>query len=119
MIVGLLQDLFFSARVRETAKQLGLPCEIVKDPATLVDRVRETGARLVICDLNLKAGDAVAAVRALRADPATSGVRVVGFLHDVQEELMLAAEQAGCDQVLSKGQLTRMLPGLLSPPASR
>jgi CheY-like chemotaxis protein len=114
MVIGLLSDLFFSARVRETAKQLGLPCEIVKDAGQLVERVRQAGPALVIADLNLKTGDPVAAVRALRADPATRAVRVVGFLHDVQEDLMLAAEQAGCDEVLSKGQLTRRLPDLLS-----
>jgi CheY-like chemotaxis protein len=120
MVIGLVSDLFFSARVRETAKQLGLPCEILKDPAGLVDRVRQAGAgAVVIADMNLKTGDAVAAVRALRADPATQKVPVIGFLHDVQEELMLAAEQAGCDQVLSKGQLTRRLPDLLGAKAPR
>ena len=113
MVVGLLSDLFFSARLRETAKALGLPCEIVRDPALLVERVRSTSPRLVVADLNLKSGDAVAAVRELRADPETRAVPIIGFLHDVQEELMAAGEAAGCDQVLSKGQLTRMLPDLL------
>jgi CheY-like chemotaxis protein len=113
MVIGLVSDLFFSARIRETAKQLGLPCEIVRDAAKLVERVKGTAPKIVIADLNLRPGDAVAAVRQLREDPDTGSVPVIGFLHDVQEELMRAGEEAGCDQVLSKGQLTRMLPDLL------
>jgi CheY-like chemotaxis protein len=114
MVIGLLSDLFFSARIRETAKALGLPCEIVRDPAALRDAVRRLAPRVVVADLNLKSGDAVAAIRELRADPETRAVPVIGFLHDVQEELMAAGEAAGCDRVLSKGQLTRLLPELLS-----
>ena len=114
MVIGLLSDLFFSARLRETAKALGLPCEIVRDPAALRERVRTLAPRIVIADLNLKSGDAVAAVRELRADPETRAVPIIGFLHDVQEELMAAGEAAGCDRVLSKGQLTRLLPDLLA-----
>lgn len=114
MVLGLLTDLFFSARIRETARQLGLPCEILRDPAAFLARAREAPPAVAILDMNLKSGDAAAVVRALRADPATQAVPIVGYLFDRQEELMLAAEEAGCDRVLSRGQLTRMLPDLLS-----
>jgi DNA-binding NarL/FixJ family response regulator len=111
MVLGLLTDLFFSARIRETAKQLGVPCEILRDPAVFVDRVIATPPRLVIVDMNLKGADAAAVVRNLRAR--APDVTVIGYLYDAQEELMLAAEEAGCHQVLSRGQLTRKLPELL------
>ena len=42
MVIGLCSDLFFSARLRETAKALGLACEIVRDPALLFERVRQS-----------------------------------------------------------------------------
>ncbi len=112
MVVGLLSDLFFAARIRETAKQLGVPCVIVRDPAELAGRVAD--ARLVIVDMNLRGADAAAAVRALKADPATRGVRVVGYLFDAHEDLIRAARAAGCDQVLSRGGLTRKLPELIA-----
>ncbi len=114
MVLGLLTDLFFSARIRETAKQLGLPCEILRDPAAFTARVRETAPQAVIIDMNLKGADAPAVVRELRAGERTRETPIVGYLFDVQEDLMLAAEEAGCDRVLSRGQLTRMLPDLLS-----
>jgi DNA-binding NarL/FixJ family response regulator len=112
MVLGLLSDLFFSARIRETARQLALPCDIVRDPEALLARVAKDAPTVIIVDMNLKTGDAAAAVRSLRASHAD--LRIVGYLYDSQEELMLAAEEAGCDRVLSRGQLTRMLPDLLS-----
>jgi CheY-like chemotaxis protein len=112
MVLGLLTDLFFSARIRETARQLGLPCEIARDPAALLERARAAAPTAIIIDMNLKGADAAAIVRELRAT--APGLPIVGYLFDAQEDLMLAAEEAGCDRVLSRGQLTRMLPDLLS-----
>src|SRR5215472_18962697 len=109
MVVGLVSDLFFAARIRETAKQLGVACVIVRDPAALATHA--AGARLVIVDMNLRGHDAAAAVRALKA---TSPARVVGFLFDDHEDLIRAARAAGCDQVLSRGGLTTKLPDLLA-----
>ena len=108
MVLGLVSDLFFGARIRETAKQLGVACVIVRDPAALASHV--AGADLVIVDMNLKGHDAAAAVRELKARHA---VRVIGYLFDAHEELIRAARAAGCDQVLSRGGLTKKLPDLL------
>jgi CheY-like chemotaxis protein len=113
MLVALVADLFFGARIRETARQLGVPCEIVKDPAELA--ARAASARLIIVDMSLRAGDPVAAVRALKADARTRDVKVIGYLFDAQEELIRTARAAGCDRVLSRGGLTQKLPELLRP----
>src|SRR6266705_4933988 len=104
IVYALCADLFFSARIRETAKQLGTACEIFRDPAAVVARVVATAPGLVIVDMNLKTGDSAAAVRALKA--AAPVVPVVGFLHDAHEDLIRAAREAGCDKVLSRGGLT-------------
>ncbi len=112
MVIGLLTDLFFSARIRETAKTLGLPCEIVRTPEQLMEKA--PGASAVIVDMNLKTADAGQVVASLRANETTRMLPIVGYLFDAQEDLMIAAEKAGCDRVLSRGQLTRMLPDLLS-----
>ena len=111
MVVALVADLFFGARIRETAKQLGIPCELVRDPALLVERA--AGARLIIADMSLRTGDPAAAVRALKADPRTAAIPVVGYLFDAQDELIRTAREAGCDKVLSRGGLTQKLPELI------
>jgi DNA-binding NarL/FixJ family response regulator len=111
MLVALCADLFFGARIRETAKQLAIPCEIVRDPDQLV--ARAAGARLVIVDMSLRAGDPASAVRALKARHPE--IKVVGYLFDAQDELIRTARAAGCDKVLSRGGLTQKLPELLRP----
>jgi CheY-like chemotaxis protein len=113
MLVALVADLFFGARIRETAKQLGIPCELVREPDKLLERA--VGAKLVIVDMSLRAGDPAAAVRALKADARTRDIRVVGYLFDAQDELIRTARAAGCDKVLSRGGLTQKLPELLRP----
>jgi CheY-like chemotaxis protein len=116
VVLAVVQDLFFSARIRETARQLGLACETLRDPAALVERAAATAPRTIIVDMSAKLGDPAAAVRALRADPRTRGLYVVGYLFDAQDELIRVARAAGCDKVLSRGGLTAKLPDLLTRP---
>lgn len=113
MLLGLVGDLFFGARIRETAQQLGIDCELVKDPAALLERAAATTPRLVIVDMSLRRGDPAAAVRALKADERTRAVTVVGYLFDSDDAAIRAARDAGCDKVLSRGGLTQRLPELL------
>ncbi len=113
MVLAMVQDLFFTARIRETARQLGLACETLRDPAALVERAAATAPAIVIVDMSARSGDPVAAVRALRADERTRALFVVGYLFDAQEDLIRVAREAGCDKVLSRGGLTKKLPQLL------
>src|SRR5262245_37538902 len=110
----MVQDLFFGARIRETARQLGLDCETLRDPAALVDRAAAVLPRVIIVDLSARSGDPAAAVRGLRADPRTRELFVVGYLFDAQDEIIREARAAGCDKVLSRGGLTQKLPDLLA-----
>src|SRR5262245_18748858 len=103
-VYALVADLFFSARIRETAKQLGATCETFRDPAAALARVAGAPPDLVIVDMDLKTGDATAAVRALKSS--APSLPVVGYLHDAHDELIRAARAAGCDKVLSRGGLT-------------
>ena len=113
MVVAMVQDLFFGARIRETATQLGLRCELVRDPAELP--ARAAGAAIILVDMSARRGDPAAAVRALKADPATRDIPVVGYLFDSHDETIREARAAGCDKVLSRGGLTQKLPELLRP----
>jgi CheY-like chemotaxis protein len=113
MVLGLVADLFFGSRIREVARQLGVEVELVKTPDRLVARAADAGPRLVIVDMSLRAGDPAGAVRALKADPRTQAVPIVGYLFDSDEQAIRAARAAGCDRVLSRGGFTQKLPELL------
>jgi DNA-binding NarL/FixJ family response regulator len=111
MLLGLV-DLFFGARLREVARALGVPCELLRDATLLVERAA-AGAHLVVVDMGARSGDPAAAVRALKADARTCKIPVVGFLHHQDEAALGAARAAGCDRILSRGGLTEKLPDLL------
>ena len=67
---------------------------------------------LVIVDLSLPGldlGELIAGLRALPNSPRT----IVGFAPHVHEAALLAAQQAGCDVVMSRGQFNAQLDELL------
>ena len=106
-VVYLVRDLLFVSKIRETAARLGLEVERAADAAGLHAAARE--ARLVIVDLRLP--EALDALDRLAADPATAGVRAVGFVDHEQVEAMRAR---GCGTVLAKGRFASELPALLA-----
>jgi CheY-like chemotaxis protein len=114
MLLGLVADLFFATRIRETARQLGIECAIERDPARLAARAVELSPSVIIADMSLRGGDPAAAVRALKADERTRAIPVVGYLFDSDEDGIRVARAAGCDKVLSRGGLTKRLPEIIA-----
>jgi hypothetical protein len=105
-VVYLIQDMLFSSKLRETAKQTGVTVQAVRDPAAWAAAARE--AKLAIVDLRLPA--ALEALDAL----AGAGVRTVGFIDHEKIEVMDAARAKGCADVMAKGQFANALPKLLA-----
>jgi CheY-like chemotaxis protein len=110
-ILVVVDDLFFLARIRETAAQVGVGIEFVA-PDQLTARIQHGRPRAVILDLNCRTASAADLVRALKNGP-WSKVPVVGFVSHVQGDLIAAAKEAGCDTVLARSAFTRDLPALL------
>jgi DNA-binding NarL/FixJ family response regulator len=117
MLVAAVDDLFFSARIKETARQVGAPIEIVtpaKLKGILEERLAEGTVDSVILDLN--AAGAVGVIQALKAGQRTRKVPIIGFASHVAKDLIAAARDAGCDQVLARSAFTTRLPELLASP---
>lgn len=111
-IVAVVDDLFFLAKIRETARQLALPLETAP-PASLKSSLVSGEAGAVLLDLNHRSGRAVETIADLKKDPLTREIPIVGFLSHVQGELAQAARAAGCDQVLARSAFSQQLPDLL------
>jgi hypothetical protein len=111
-VVYLVHDLFFGAKIAETASRLGVSAEKAADASALQQAAR--AARVAIVDLRL--AGALDAVARLAGDPATARVRSIGFIDHENVEVMQAARAAGCATVLSKRRFASELPALLSPP---
>ena len=111
-IAVLVDDLFFLAKIQETAKALGakvLSLNAQSSPAV----VAEAHPRAVIIDLNLRSASPLDSIRALKGDPANSPIPIVAFASHVQGQLIADARAAGCDSVLARSAFTRQLPQLL------
>jgi DNA-binding NarL/FixJ family response regulator len=111
-IVALVEDLFFLAKIRETAKALGIAV-VTGDPRRGPTSIAEAEPQAIIIDLNSRGLPAVDWIRALKADPLTLPIRIVGFASHVQEQLISAARAAGCDSVMARSAFTQQLPNLL------
>jgi CheY-like chemotaxis protein len=112
VILAAVDDLIFLSKIQQTARLIGALVEPV-DPRKLEQRVAPAGVCAVILDLNHRSGSAVEALRALKANPATAHVPVVGFVSHVQSDLIAAARDAGCDDVLARSAFTAQLAQLL------
>jgi len=122
VILVAVEDLFFLARIQETARQVGVTVEPVspaKLTADLEDRAGRASVGAVVLDLNCRSAYAVDLVRALKANRLTSGIPVLGFVSHVQSDLISAARAAGCDTVLARSAFTQHLPQLLSTMVGR
>lgn len=115
-VVALVDDLFFQARMAETARQVGVELKMVTTGEALLAEVKgnEAGQNspgLVIVDLNARQG-ALEALERLRE--AGNQRPVVAFLSHVQVELAERARAAGCQQVLPRSKFTQNLAAILS-----
>ena len=113
-VVALIDDLFFQAKVRTALHHLGLAVEIVPDGECLHARLQEGETpALVIVDLTLRSGDAVALIRDLRAGAHGHPAPVLAFGSHVAVEVQKQALQAGASQVVAKSAFAKRLPQLV------
>jgi DNA-binding NarL/FixJ family response regulator len=111
-VLLLTSDLVFASKVAAAATRQGVTLETALGPAALVDKLAASPARLVIVDLNtarLDLADLVPRVRATVPAPA-----VLAFGPHVQEAMLAAAQKAGCDHVMSRGQFNAQMDAILA-----
>lgn len=117
-VLALAADLIFASRIRATATAVGATVHVVRSADELLARAGETVPRLVLVDLEARAGDPAGAITRLRATPATADVPIVAFASHVNREAIEAARAAGASRVLARSAFVRELPALLAgPPA--
>ena len=93
------------------AKSNGVAISLVADQAALTDKVA-ADCQLALIDLSLDRLNLPAAVRAIRAG--APAARVIAYGPHVDEGLLADAKEAGCDQVLTRGQFNQQYAELLA-----
>jgi DNA-binding NtrC family response regulator len=109
-VVALVDDLFFQAKMLETAKHLGVELRTCTTPDALDAEIAKSKPRLVVVDLNAR-GNPLDAVARMRANAAE--IPLLGFLSHVQVDLADRARAAGCHDVMPRSKFTRDLATIL------
>jgi PleD family two-component response regulator len=112
-IIAVLDDLFFSSKIREAAKPLGLNIEFVKNTDGLIEKLKSQKPSLLIFDLNSKICDSTEIIKNLKLSPTLKDIPVLGYLSHVQTELKEEADKAGCDLVLPRSKFSKDLKEIL------
>ena len=110
--IALIDDLFFLAKVRETAKQTGVALETASTGEQLVKAAAASPAALLLVDLNARQG-ALQAVEQLCAANGGNPRRVIAFLSHVQTDLAARAMRAGCSELMPRSKFTQNLAEIL------
>jgi CheY-like chemotaxis protein len=110
-VLALVDDLFFQAKLMETARRVGVTLKMVGNGDALVAAAATQEHKLVLVDLNARQG-ALEAVSQLQA--AGNSPPIIGFLSHVQTELAEKARAAGCQDVLPRSKFTADLAEILS-----
>lgn len=113
MIVCVVDDLLFSVKISTAAKSLGAEVYFERSPGMAVARVKEKQPSLVIFDLNSAKLNPLGAIAELKADPATRGIRTLGFVSHVHGDIIDAARRAGIDEVLARSAFSARLGEIL------
>jgi DNA-binding NarL/FixJ family response regulator len=118
MILGVVDDLMFSTRLDAAARAAGerfrkIASRSEGHEAAEAERAEGGRVSLVIVDLGWRAGDALALIRELRADPALAATPLIAFGSHVQAERLESARQAGCELALPNSAIAARLPEIL------
>lgn len=111
LVLALVDDLFFQAKMMETARHVGVELKTVVSGDALVEAVAHTEPALVIVDLNARHGP-LEAIEQLRA--AGVAAPLVAFLSHVQVGLAERARAAGCRDVMPRSKFTQNLATILA-----
>jgi len=111
-----IDDLFFVAKIQETARKLGVKVEFVKNDketlARLTDVEEENRPGLIVFDLNNLGAKPLTLIPKLKTKLKRS-TSLVGFLSHLQGDLKAKAVEAGCDTVMPRAAFSQNLPNLL------
>src|SRR5882672_1565327 len=103
-IFAFVDDLFFAAKIQETARKLNVKVEFVKSESDLQERLKENGEEkpsLIIFDMNNVNAKPLTLIPKLKTK-LKRGTSIIGFLSHVQGDLKQKAHEVGCDMVLPR-----------------
>ena len=113
-VLAAVDDMFFAAKIRATAEQLGLDVRFAKSAEDVLEKARRESPALIIADLHSTKCDPFGLARRIKANESLQSTPLIGFFSHVQVELQERAEQSGFDRVMPRSQFSKNLPEILA-----
>ncbi len=111
-----IEDLFFTAKIQEAARQQGVKVAFMKPDKDVVAHLAELHDHehpsLIVFDLNNAAAKPLTLIPKLK-NKLKKGTSIVGFLSHLQGDLKAKAVEAGCNSVMPRAAFSQNLPNLL------
>jgi hypothetical protein len=110
-----IEELFFQAKIQETAKKLGVKVAFIKNEKEALAEMtdgEENKPALIVFDLNNANAKPLTLIPKLKTKLKRSA-SIVGFLSHLQGDLKAKAVEAGCDVVMPRAAFSQNLPNLL------
>jgi len=110
-VLALIDDLFFQAKLAETARQVGVELRACTTPDALDAEIAKAAPKLVVVDLNALSNP-LEAIERVHAN--ARQIPLLGFLSHVQVDLAERARAAGCSEVMPRSKFTQNLATILA-----
>jgi DNA-binding NtrC family response regulator len=110
-VLAFVDDLFFQAKILETAKQVGVDVRTFTTSNALLTEIKKQAPNLVIVDLNAR-NKPLEAIESVHG--AAPQLPLIAFLSHVQVDLAQRASAAGSTKVMPRSQFTRELATILA-----
>lgn len=111
-----IEDLFFTAKIQETARKLGVKVAFIKNDkeqiAALTEAAENDRPGLIVFDLNNANAKPLTLIPKLKTKLKKT-TSIIGFLSHLQGDLKAKAVEAGCDTVMPRAAFSQNLPNLL------
>jgi len=113
-IYAFVDDLFFLAKIQETARKLNVKVDFVKNDKEVIESIvsAEEKPSLIIFDLNNLNAKPLTTIPKLKSK-LKKETNIIGFLSHLQGDLKVKALEAGCDMVVPRSAFSQNLPQLL------
>jgi DNA-binding NarL/FixJ family response regulator len=112
-VVAYVEDIFYTAKIREVARATSRDVRFVRDHQALERRLAGSAPGLVIMDLTAELLRPLEMLRKIKEHPEWHTARIVAYASHDRAELMEEANQLGAEMVLPKPGFARQLTEIL------
>jgi CheY-like chemotaxis protein len=111
--LAVLNDLLFRVKIQDAAKRAGVEVTFVQLHRDALAQAKIQPA-VIILDLNDVLTEPLTLIEKLKGDDETRNIHILGYVSHVQAELIQAAREKGCDEVMARSSFVQNLPKILS-----